>query len=95
MKIQWSTETKKLNWHEFKEYCKNLREDGHSDWRMPTIDELINSVDILNSEYEYWSATSFPNYTSSALSVDFSDGYVDYYYKTNTYYVRAVRTVRD
>ena len=94
MKLQCSKETKRMNWHDAKEYCKNLREDGYSDWRMPTIDELFNSKDILNDEYCYWSATTYPNNRSYALGVYFVNGNVYNGNSTNTYYVRAVRTVK-
>ncbi|HAJ25807.1 MAG TPA: hypothetical protein DCG53_00925 [Syntrophus sp. (in: bacteria)] len=29
-----------INWKEAKEYCENYRGGGHSDWRLPTSDEL-------------------------------------------------------
>ena len=29
-----------MNWEEAFKYCDNLTEDGHSDWRLPTISEL-------------------------------------------------------
>ena len=39
----------------------------------------------------YWSATTYPDCTCLALSVRFSNGYVDCYIKTNSGYVRCVR----
>ena len=38
---EWSElSEKKMNFREAKNYCKKLRDNGNSDWRLPTIDEL-------------------------------------------------------
>ena len=43
--LQWSDITKKkLNWTQAIEYCKNLNESGHNDWRLPNIDEIRTLV---------------------------------------------------
>ena len=40
-KLQWSDKsTAAMNWDDAMNYCKNLNENGHSDWRLPNIDEL-------------------------------------------------------
>lgn len=37
----WSARSKEpLTWREASEYCHDLREQEHNDWRLPTIDEL-------------------------------------------------------
>ena len=39
--FKWSSlSSAKMNWYEADAYCKNLKEGGHSDWRLPIIDEL-------------------------------------------------------
>ena len=39
--VQWSEKAPNtMNWIDAVEYCKNLNEDGHNDWRLPNIDEL-------------------------------------------------------
>ncbi len=40
-KIEWSNRSPdKMDWPKAIDYCRNLNEGGHSDWRLPDIDEL-------------------------------------------------------
>jgi len=59
-------------------------------WRLPTIEEcwMIYKDNLLDSA-SYWSSTEFDN--SLAWYFGFSNGSANYYYKADTYYVRAVR----
>ena len=36
----WSKKAVSMSWDEAKAYCEGINEDGHSDWRLPTISEL-------------------------------------------------------
>jgi len=73
----------------------------YSDWRLPTIDELLTIVDYTRYEPAskiedtspdyYWSSTSYKNYSSSAWIVHFSNGYVNNYTKNYNNFVRCVR----
>lgn len=39
--LQWSSRSfNEMNWQSAINYCQNLHEGGHSDWRLPNIDEL-------------------------------------------------------
>ena len=41
----WSVKSSnKLNWHEAKDYCRNLTEREQSDWHLPTIEELRDLI---------------------------------------------------
>ena len=42
--LEWSNIAKKENWKAAEDYCKQLNEDGYSDWRLPNIDELKRLV---------------------------------------------------
>lgn len=37
---------KRVSWHKATKYCRNLRLAGHSDWRLPSIDELHGLVNL-------------------------------------------------
>ena len=80
---------------------------GFSDWRLPTIEELVLVVNydkfdpVIDTDYFlntvsswYWSSTTDVYYTDNAWCVNFRYGYVGDYGKSNTYYVRAVRNGR-
>ena len=38
--LQWSNQVSGMNWMMAVDYCQNLQEGGHSDWRLPKISEL-------------------------------------------------------
>ncbi|MBI5675717.1 MAG: SBBP repeat-containing protein [Nitrospirae bacterium] len=78
---------------------------GQTDWRLPNIKELESITD--DTRYDpaidttffqigaiwnfYWSSTTHANYTNYAWGVLFYDGYVSYYSKYDSSYVRCVR----
>jgi hypothetical protein len=101
--LMWQIEQPKdpMSWVEAVEYCRNLRLDGYTDWRLPTIMELKSLVDYNLCEPAtsmpnivqsfYWSYTTHAKYTKYAWGVYFLDGNDDYYYKLDNGHVRAVR----
>ena len=77
---------------------------GHSDWRLPDINELASITNkgqylpAIDEAYfpniisnSYWSSTTYASDSDGAWRVNFSNGDVDFYYKSHSYYVRAVR----
>ncbi len=78
---------------------------GFADWRLPSIKELAYIVDYgrygpaINTDYfaetvssYYWSATTYASNTDYAWGIDFRSGYDSSTNKSNSYYVRAVRS---
>ena len=104
--LQWQDDAVySLTWTAAIEHCEDLSLDGHSDWRLPNLNELTSIVDdtkhnpcIDNAVFQntassvYWSSTALVRYPSFAWYVSFRGG-SQYYSKTKTssYYVRCVR----
>jgi ABC-type amino acid transport substrate-binding protein len=91
-------------WENSLVYCENLSLGGYTDWRLPNIKELQTIVSYkrfnpaIDSDYfpntdssGYWSSTTSANSTSYAWYVDFFNGFVNCYSKSNSDYVRCVR----
>lgn len=80
----------------------DLVRGGYDDWFLPSLDELSlmyhnigqgAAMPLTNiggfAAANYWSSSDAPNGT--AAMVRFSDGFGDYLYQANMFYVRAVR----
>jgi len=104
--LVWQQEDdgKRRNWDEANEYAKGLELGGYSDWRLPTVAELVSIVDY--SQYNpaidtaffpdtkfsyYWAGTTNAINTDYAYDVYFSDGYMGSSSKSGNGYVRCVR----
>jgi hypothetical protein len=82
-------------------HCNALNQGGHTDWYIPTLDELIHviskgGVSVSNNASANLIWTSNPaqvnGYNSPYYLVyRFSDGYQEYYYHSNNGFVRCVR----
>ncbi len=107
---QRSDDGKKKSWNEAKNYCANLKLDGHGDWRLPSIDELVSIVDkkkfapaINRKAFKcknayYWSATEATDKDTKltdARGVLFKNGNHMKYFKDYKDYVRCVRSSSD
>lgn len=90
------------NWQGAIDYCQNLNLAGHSDWRLPSFDELRTIVDknnhpAIKSEFKntasdvYWSSTPVAGNSYYAWGIYFDGGYESSYDKDANVYVRCVR----
>ena len=71
------------------EYCATLQLSGHSDWRLPTLAEFQTLGRNLEAQYsDYWTSSSESRLQSNVAYID--DGTT--MFKTNEYFVRAVRS---
>jgi len=95
-----------FTWDEMQTKCFKAVIGGRRGWRLPTIDELTSLVDptqipalpsghlftnVFRSPSYYWSSTILESYPSGAWAVNFYDGSVDIYNKSDFNYVRCVR----
>ena len=83
--------------------CENLSYAGHSDWRLPNVNELMSIVDYGRyhsaidplftacADNGYWSSTALASNTTYKWRVFFDIGSVSVDYKTMAYNVRPVR----
>ncbi len=103
-RLMWQKATDgPMNWDAAMSHASNMSLGGLSGWRLPTVDELKglynssckNMMDVKSSwDNYYWSATTFADNTYYAWRVYFSNGVVNVYYKSDRYYVRAVRAAQ-
>lgn len=96
----------KQTWQNALSYCDGLDWGGHQDWRLPDTYELQSIVDFgasprtidttafpaTPSNSWFWSSSSNAGNPSGAWEVDFSSGSEDGLAKSNTFYVRCVRS---
>jgi hypothetical protein len=91
-------------WQNAINYCSNLTYGGHSDWRLPSVEELETLVDYgrYNPAIDtdafpgtpssrFWSSSSYVDDPNGAWHVDFGNGYVDNYNKTGNGNAGCVR----
>ncbi len=100
-------ETVQVTWQSALYYVKTLNTGGHTDWRLPNVNELRSLVDYSQTEPSlpqghpftdvvasfYWSSTASTNGTGGAWGVDFGNGSVNKGKNADGYYVRAVRNI--
>ena len=97
----------RLNFKDAEAYCKALTTAGHTDWRLPTVEELFLLADrsrfnpaidtaafpTCKSDW-YWSSSPFASSPADyAWIVYFNGGHAHYSNRDLTAFVRAVRSV--
>ncbi len=94
---------KKATWDEAQSYCTSLALEGHSDWRTPTVEELVEITDQTNTDpaidsifkntvsSAYWSSLASDTNVSVAWFVYFYSGFANWKAKNGDAYVRCIR----
>lgn len=86
--------TSQLSWSNANTYCVGYNSGGHTDWRMPTKNELLamaqNNLLPGNYNQRYWSSTSYGSSGHYYISATGSEGYNS---DDNLYWVCPVRIV--
>jgi hypothetical protein len=93
-----------MTWSQAMQYAENLELAGHSDWRLPEVEELESlmgrakrnrtarrKIPLNIKSLFYWSSSTYSNHTDYAWLVDFSDGAAGSSKKLYTGCVRCVR----
>lgn len=92
-----------VTWEEAQRYCSELTLGGYSDWRTPTVDELIGITDhehndpAIRSIFKhtvssaYWSSLESDSNSSVAWFVYFYNGFANWKAKEGEAYVRCIR----
>ena len=104
-KLMWQDDERVFigDWKQAKERCERQNFAAYSDWRLPSIDELISITDktkfspAINSAFKYvksdfyWSSTKFADGSSRAWFVHFKNGYADWSGISDRLFARCVR----
>ena len=110
LRLMWSKETnssRNVNHEKATQICAELALAGHTDWRLPTREELLSIVDLTKHDpavdkerfpdtqsAPYWTSTLCAWASSYAWIVNFYYGYASYYHRGDGYaLVRAVRSL--
>lgn len=108
-KIMWQDNTEVTNYLETltsaKVYCNILVLNGYIDWKMPTIKEMQNIVDVserrsIDKNFKYLKPniyitnTVFKNNENEIWAIDFSNGKTILVSKTKKNYIRCVRDIK-
>ena len=103
--LQWTKESSStVNWQDALAHCETLDYGGHTDWRLPNIEELKTLIDDtiydpasifpdMPSPAYFWSSSTRVNSPDVAWDVGFEYGDVNYNVKSNDSinYARCVR----
>jgi hypothetical protein len=92
------------DWTNSISFCHGLTFAGHSDWRLPNVNELFSIINhslsypavdttfFPNTQPSYyWTSTTGSGGTTFAETIYLYNGQMNYDYKTSAHYVRPVR----
>lgn len=98
-----NTSSQTQTWSNAIAYCEASTLGGYDDWHLPNFNELYhlanrekfnpaldNGFTYISTSF-YWSSTTYPDCSSTAWGVDFSNGFGNNNDKPSSSYVRCVR----
>ena len=95
-----------FSYEKAKTYCENLKVDGYTDWRLPTLKELATILDLridrpalkpgfnIRLSERFWTATPNAAKPKEAWVISFSYGEIESYPVRREYNVRCVRNAK-
>ncbi len=101
--IETNGSIENTTWDDAQHYCAMLNLGGYSDWRTPTVEELIEITDHNHTDpaiyttfkhtasSAYWSSLESDSNESVAWFVYFYNGFANWKAKKGTAYVRCTR----
>ena len=97
-------ETTTRTWQDALAYCENLNHDGKTDWRLPSLNELLTLVDYekaslprVNPAFDgalaspYWTSATLGRDASRAFMLHFGTTRYEFARKTNSFNIRCAR----
>ena len=86
-------------------YCSELILNGYTDWKLPSIEQLISTLDIgvspsISKEFKYTSKNKYISTTKFILDknklwyIDFTSGKLSYGLNSDKYNIRCIRDIK-
>ena len=86
-----------ITWQNARAYCKNYRGGGHSDWRLPTQDELASLYDPKDKNRYGYHITRLIDLTGAwawaSEARDYGDAYFSYFYGDRDWYNQSFSNI--
>ncbi len=107
--LEWQRrdDDQRRNWREALDYCATLDLDGHHDWHLPNVAELLGIVEFASTDPVkidpafdgaegdlYWTSTFGEGAPTLSWSITFNMGIVDGVTTTGLGYARCVRHIQ-
>lgn len=89
-----------VDWYSAKTMCESSVVGGFSDWRLPTIEELMTlytertKIGGFSNNFSYWSSSKSNSYVGAYYYIDFYNGKISVESGSYRRHVRAVRTLK-